>query len=141
MKVGNTINGLTVADVKRVNKLNLIQFLKEVDSYLKQGYQIDVNSARQVGLVLMTNMFKTEAASNIDVGSVGDQIPAESVASKEAEPVSEDTSVPEPQSVVTESTVQQEQENAEAKEDASVVEEQSPLTAKKTTTRSKKTAQ
>ena len=140
MKVGQIIGGLTITDVKRVNKLNLIQFLKEVDSYLKQGYQIDVNSARQVGLVLMTNMFKTEAASSVkagstDVGSVGDQIPAESVASKEAE------SVPEPQSVVTESTVQQEQENTEAKEDASVVEEQSPLTTKKTTTRSKKTAQ
>ena len=106
MKVGNTIGGLTVTDVKRVNKLNLIQFLKEVDGYLQQGYQIDVNSARQVGLVLMANVYKTEAASNVkvgstDVGSVGDQIPAESVgvASKEAEPVPSDTSVPEPQSV------------------------------------------
>ena len=90
----------------------------------------------------MVDMFKTEAAfGSIAVGSVGEQIPAESVASKEAEPVSEDTSVPEPQSVVTESTVQQEQENAEAKEEAPVVEEQSPLTPKKATTRSKKTVQ
>ena len=69
MKVGNIINGLTVTDVKRVNKLNLIQFLKELDSYLQLGYQIDVTSGRQVGLVLQTDMFKTEAASNIDVGS------------------------------------------------------------------------
>ena len=60
MKVGNIIGGLEVTDVKRVNKLNLIQFLKEVDSYLQQGYQIDVTSGRQVGLVLQTDMFKTE---------------------------------------------------------------------------------
>ena len=60
MKVGNLVNGLAVVDVKRVNKLNLIQFLKEVDSYLQQGYQIDVTSGRQVGLVLQTDMFKTE---------------------------------------------------------------------------------
>ena len=69
MKVGNIINGLTVTDVKRVNKLNLIQFLKEVDSYLQQGYQIDVTSGRQVGLVLQTDMFKTEVASSVKVGS------------------------------------------------------------------------
>ena len=143
MKVGNTINGLTVTDVKRVNKLNLIQFLKEVDNYLQQGYKLDVNSARQVGLVLMVNVYKTEAASSVkagstDVGSVGDQIPAESVASKEAESVAED-------SVVPESTVQQGQVNDEPVESAvkeeEVVEEQSPLTPKKTTTRSKKTVQ
>ena len=69
MNVGNIINGLTVTDVKRVNKLNLIQFLKEVDSYLQLGYQIDVTSGRQVGLVLQTDMFKTEAASSVKVGS------------------------------------------------------------------------
>ena len=69
MKVGNIIGGLEVTDVKRVNKLNLIQFLKEVDSYLQQGYQIDVTSGRQVGLVLQTDMFKTEAASSVKVGS------------------------------------------------------------------------
>ena len=69
MKVGNIIGGLEVTDVKRVNKLNLIQFLKEVDNYLKQGYQIDVTSGRQVGLVLQTDMFKTEAASSVKVGS------------------------------------------------------------------------
>ena len=69
MKKGNLLNGLTVTDVKRVNKLNLIQFLKEVDNYLQQGYQIDVTSGRQVGLVLQTDMFKTEAASSVKVGS------------------------------------------------------------------------
>ena len=69
MKVGNLVNGLAVVDVKRVNKLNLIQFLKEVDNYLQQGYQIDVTSGRQVGLVLQTDMFKTEAAYSVKVGS------------------------------------------------------------------------
>ena len=69
MKVGNLVNGLAVVDVKRVNKLNLIQFLKEVDSYLQQGYKLDVNSGRQVGLVLSVDVFKTEAASSVKVGS------------------------------------------------------------------------
>ena len=69
MKVGNLIGGKEVTDVKRVNKLNLITFLKEVDSYLQQGYQIDVTSGRQVGLVLSVDVFKTEAASSVKVGS------------------------------------------------------------------------
>ena len=69
MKVGNIVNSLEVVDVKRVNKLNLIQFLKEVDNYLQQGYQIDVTSGRQVGLVLQADMFKTEAASSVKIGS------------------------------------------------------------------------
>ena len=69
MKVGNIVNGLTVVDVKRVNKLNLIQFLKDVNSYLELGYKIDVNSGRQVGLVLSVDVFKTEAASSVKVGS------------------------------------------------------------------------
>ena len=69
MKVGNIINGLTVTDVKRVNKLNLIQFLKEVDSYLELGYKLDAQSGRQVGLVLMADLYKTEAASSVKVGS------------------------------------------------------------------------
>lgn len=60
MKVGNLVNGLAVVDVKRVNKLNLIQFLKDVNSYLELGYKIDVNSGRQVGLVLSVDMFKVE---------------------------------------------------------------------------------
>ena len=69
MKKGYLLNGLEVVDVKRVNKLNLIQFLKEVDSYLQQGYQIDVTSGRQVGLVLQADVYKTEAASSVKVGS------------------------------------------------------------------------
>ena len=64
MKVGNIVSGLEVVDVKRVNKLNLVQFLKEVDSYLQQGYKLDVNSARQVGLVLQVDTYKTEASSS-----------------------------------------------------------------------------
>ena len=132
MKVGNVIGGLTVTDVKRVNKLNLIQFLKEVDSYLQKGYNIDVNSARQVGLVLMADVFKTEVASS-RVGST-EQIPTESVDSKE------DTSVPEPQSVVTEPTAQSThvEDTVESVEDGK---EEVPVAAKKTTTRSKKTVQ
>ena len=69
MKVGNIVNSLEVTDVKRVNKLNLIQFLKELDNYLQQGYQIDVTSGRQVGLVLQVDVYKTEAASSVKVGS------------------------------------------------------------------------
>ena len=69
MKVGNLVNGLAVIDVKRVNKLNLIQFLKDVNSYLELGYKLDVNSGRQVGLVLMADLYKTEAASSVKVGS------------------------------------------------------------------------
>ena len=130
MKVGHIIGGLEVVDVKRVNKLNLIQFLKEVDSYLQQGYQIDVASGRQIGLVLQADVYKTEAASS-SVGSTGEQIPTESVGvtSKEVEPVSEDTSVPEPQSVQS-TNVEDVVEPVEA-----------PVVPKKTTTRSKKTAQ
>ena len=71
MKVGNLIGGKEVTDVKRVNKLNLIQFLKDVNSYLELGYQIDVTSGRQVGLVLMADLYKTEAASSVKVGSTG----------------------------------------------------------------------
>ena len=131
MKVGNTISGLTVTDVKRVNKLNLIQFLKEVDSYLQKGYQIDVTSARQVGLVLMADMFKTEAASNIDVvstdvGSVEPELETVKV---------EETSLEEPVAEAAEQSVES------AVKEEEVVEEQSPLTPKKTTTRSKKTVQ
>lgn len=123
MKVGNTINGLTVTDVKRVNKLNLIQFLKEVNSYIQQGYQIDVNSARQVGLVLSVDLYKTgePKKKETDVSKVS------------ATETSEGTKN------VTE--VEVVKEEAAVAEKTPVAEEQSPLTAKKTTTRSKKTAQ
>ena len=92
MKVGNIIGGLEVTDVKRVNKLNLITFLKEVDSYLQQGYQIDVTSGRQVGLVLQTDMFKTEQPFG-GVDSVEPELETEKV---------EETSVEEAVAEVTE---------------------------------------
>ena len=60
MKVGNVIDGLEVVDVKRVNKMNLIQFTKAVSEYIEMGYKLDVNSSRQVGLVLSVDVFKTE---------------------------------------------------------------------------------
>ena len=123
MKVGNLVNDLAVIDVKRVNKLNLIQFLKEVDSYLQQGYQIDVTSGRQVGLVLQTDMFKTEQPFG-GVGSVGsvDSVKPDLETEKVEETVAEDVSVPE----ATEQSVE------------AAVKEEAP---KKTTTRSKKTVQ
>ena len=77
MKVGNLVNGLAVIDVKRVNKMNIIQFTKAVSEYIDQGYKIDVNSSRAVGLVLMVDMYKLE--SNVSVGSVGDSSKDESV--------------------------------------------------------------
>ena len=77
MKVGNLVNGLAVIDVKRVNKMNIIQFTKAVSEYIDQGYKIDVNSSRAVGLVLMVDMYKLE--SNVSVGSVGDNSKDESV--------------------------------------------------------------
>ena len=69
MKVGNIVNSLEVVDVKRVNKMNIIQFTKAVSEYIDQGYKLDVNSARQIGLVLMVDLYKTEAASSVKVGS------------------------------------------------------------------------
>lgn len=133
MKVGNIIGGLEVVDVKQVNKLNLIQFLKEVDSYLQQGYQIDVKSGRQVGLVLQCKMFKTESASS-GVGSTG-----VGVSSKEVEPVPEE-------SVVTEKQRQDQltksvEEAKEALSTFTTPEQNDATVVKKTTTRSKKTAQ
>ena len=60
MKVGNLVNGLEVIDVKRVNKMNIIQFTKAVSEYIDQGYKLDVNSARQIGLVLQVDCYKLE---------------------------------------------------------------------------------
>ena len=77
MKVGNLGDGLKVIDVKRVNKMNIIQFTKAVSEYIDQGYKIDVNSSRAVGLVLMVDMYKLE--SNVSVGSVRDNSKDESL--------------------------------------------------------------
>ena len=130
MKVGNLVNGLAVVDVKRVNKMNIIQFTKAVSEYIDQGYKLDVNSARQIGLVLQVDCYKLEAASSVKVGSAGEQTPTENVgiSPKETDPE---------ESVVTESTVQQEQVNSEPVEeskqslDTSTTPEQNDVTVQK----------
>ena len=66
MKVGNIVNGLAVTDVKRINKMNLIQFTKAVSEYVELGYKLDVHSSRQVGLVLQVDLYKLE--SNVGEG-------------------------------------------------------------------------
>ena len=123
MKVGNLVGGLEVVDVKRVNKLNLIQFLKDVDGYLQQGYRIDVNSARQVGLVLQADVYKTEEPSSQKVGSVSSVEPKSKQV--EVEEIKVDTATP---------------KETEAPVEGTVVEPEKPV-KKHTTTRSKKTAQ
>ena len=77
MKVGNIIDGLAVIDVKRVNKMNLIQFTKAVSEYIEKGYKIDVHSSRQVGLVLTVDMYKLENNFSGSVGSIGEASPIE----------------------------------------------------------------
>ena len=72
MKVGNIVDGLAVIDVKRINKMNLIQFTKAVSEYIEQGYKLDVNSSRQIGLVLQVDLYKLESNLSGNVGSVGD---------------------------------------------------------------------
>ena len=81
MKVGNIVDGLTVVDVKRVNKMNLIQFTKAVSEYVELGYKLDVNSSRQIGLVLQVDLYKLES----NVGSVGDSLKNEEVVAKSPE--------------------------------------------------------
>lgn len=133
MKKGNLLMGLEVIDVKRVNKLNLIQFLKEVDSYLQQGYKLDVNSARQVGLVLSVDLFKTEApcsqkVGGVEVGSTGVK-----------EGVSKETETKVDEAVQAVDTEAKEVESA-VESTPVKVEAETPV-KKPTTTRSKKTTQ
>lgn len=73
MKVGNLVGGLEVIDVKRVNKMNIIQFTKAVSEYIDQGYKIDVHSARQIGLVLQCDVYKLESnvSEKVGLGSTG----------------------------------------------------------------------
>ena len=78
MKIGNIIDGLTVVDVKRVNKMNLIQFTKAVSEYIEQGYKLDVNSSRQVGLVLSVDLYKLESNLSGNVGTTGETLKEES---------------------------------------------------------------
>ena len=146
MKVGNLIGGLEVVDVKRVNKLNLIQFLKEVDNYLHQGYHIDVTSARQVGLVLMADLYKTEqpfgSVESTDVNSTDVDSVEPDVETAKVEETSLEEDTVKPVAEATEQSVESAVKEEEVvEEEAPVAEEQPPLTAKKTTTRSKKTAQ
>ena len=139
MKVGNLVGGLEVVDVKRVNKLNLIQFLKEVDNYLQQGYRIDVNSARQVGLVLQTDLFKTEEACSSKSGSTSSVEPK--VEQVEVEEVKVDTVTPDVPKE-TETTVELDSVGSVDSKSVenTVVEPEKPV-KKPTTTRSKKTTQ
>ena len=123
MKVGNLVNGLAVIDVKRVNKLNLIQFLKEVDSYLQQGYKLDVQSGRQVGLVLSVDVYKAEG---------GVEPERETESTKVEQPPLEEPKVGVVEDITVESVVELTEQPKE-----NVVEG----TPKKTTVRSKKTAQ
>jgi len=141
MKVGNIIDGFEVVDVKRVNKLNLIQFLKEVDNYLQKGYKIDVNSARQVGLVLQADVYKTDGDFAPKVGST-EEVKTDAVKTVESPEVDQETEAAVQGSVVPETTGQQEQVSAEStKSVEDKVKEEVPVAPKKTTTRSKKTAQ
>lgn len=118
MKVGNIVNGLEVIDVKRVNKMNIIQFTKAVSEYIDQGYKIDVNSSRAIGLVLQVDMYKLE--SSAVVGSVGVQL---------------DTKADE----VRQEGVEKSVEEAKDALDNFTTPEQNDATVKKPTQRSKKT--
>ena len=139
MKVGNLVGGLEVVDVKRVNKLNLIQFLKEVDNYLQEGYRIDVNSARQVGLVLQTDLFKTEEPFSQKVGSVASVEPKAEEVKVEEDKVEEVEANAVASPKETEAPVENTSVDSKPVEGTSV-EPEKPV-KKPTTTRSKKTAQ
>ena len=76
MKVGNIVDGLVVIDVKRINKMNLIQFTKAVSEYVELGYKLDVNSSRQIGLVLQMDVYKLENNLSENVGSTGEVVSA-----------------------------------------------------------------
>ena len=88
MKVGNIVDGLAVIDVKRINKMNLIQFTKAVSEYVELGYKLDVNSSRQIGLVLQMDVYKLENNLSENVGSTGEVVSA--VGNSEEEEVAED---------------------------------------------------
>ena len=139
MKVGNIVNGLAVVDVKRVNKMNLIQFTKAVSEYIELGYKIDVHSSRQVGLCLMVDVYKTEA--NVSVGSTEDVVKEPNETTLEAiQESTEKLEAIEPVETVTEDSPVDVKEVAvetkeEEKEDVDV--EQTPPVKK--ATRTKKT--
>ena len=115
MKVGNIVNGLAVVDVKRVNKMNLIQFTKAVSEYIELGYKIDVHSSRQVGLVLQCDLYKLESNVGEGVDSVGDS--------------STEDAVKEPNETTLEA-IQESTEKLEAIEPVETVTEDSPVDVK-----------
>lgn len=122
MKVGNIVNGLVVVDVKRVNKMNLIQFTKAVSEYIEKGYKLDVNSSRQIGLVLQMDMYKLES----NVGYVGDSLKNEEVAAKSPELTAEahsDVMLPVTEPNETKCTLEAIQESTEKLEAAEVSDE------------------
>ena len=129
MKVGNLVNDLAVVDVKRVNKMNIIQFTKAVSEYIDQGYKLDVNSARQIGLVLMVDLYKTEAASSVKVGSTNATSTGEGSVGELF--VVESNSVETPEEAVAEVT-EQPKENVAVEPVEEVVKKPTPR-AKKTT--------
>ena len=141
MKVGNIVDGLAVVDVKRVNKMNLIQFTKAVSEYIELGYKIDVHSSRQVGLCLMVDVYKTEA--NVSVGSTEDVVKEPNETTLEAIQESTEKLEPiEPVETVTEDSPVDVKEVAvetkeEEKEDVDV--EQTPPVKKATRTKKQTT--
>lgn len=138
MKVGNIVDGLAVIDVKRVIKMNLIQLTKAVSEYIEQGYKLDVNSSRQIGLCLMVDVYKTEAS--VSVGSTEDVVKEPNETTLEA--IQESTEKLEPIETVTEDSPVDVKEVAvetkeEEKEDVDV--EQTPPVKKATRTKKQTT--
>ena len=118
MKVGHIIDGLEVVDVKRVNKMNLIQFTKAVSEYIEQGYKIDVHSSRQVGLVLSVDCYKLESNLSGNVGAVGEGVGS----TGEAIPI-EDSSEEEVVKEPNETTFEAIQESTEKLETVETIDE------------------
>lgn len=128
MKVGNIVDGLAVIDVKRINKMNLIQFTKAVSEYIEQGYKIDVHSSRQVGLVLSVDMYKLESNLSGNVGAVGEGVGSteETIPAVDS---SEEEVVKEPNET-TIKAIQESTEKLEAIEPVEAVSEDTPVDVK-----------
>lgn len=158
MKVGNLVDGLAVVDVKRVNKMNLIQFTKAVSEYIEKGYKLDVNSSRQVGLVLQMDVYKLESnvgyvdfnqdkiiedlsAEEVTIGYKGDTVTVEDILnSGSVEDNLKEEAITKPPELTDEERMKElEEKVSEAKEALSTftTPEQNDATVKKT--RAKKT--
>ena len=131
MKVGNIIDGLAVVDVKRINKMNLIQFTKAVSEYVELGYKLDVNSSRQIGLVLQVDCYKLESNSSGSVGSTVEAIPTEDSPTEDVVKEPNETTI---EAVTEDSPVDVKEADVETKEKVDV-EQTSPV---KKATRTKK---